>query len=157
MEAQANFEGWAIVELFGHQREVGFVTTQAFGSAVLFRVETPAIPEREYLLERPQTVRAQFGILGEFWAPVGTKVRREAVPARSKLIGPSAIYAMTPCTEDTARVAIERLITPPLTLLEIAKQRELPEAEQDCACQECGQTPIQGHREDCSFAGLHDE
>lgn len=26
-EGQSNFEGWAVVELFGHQREVGFVTT----------------------------------------------------------------------------------------------------------------------------------
>src|SRR6185503_17566110 len=29
--SQANFEGWAIVEMMGHQREIGFVTTQAFG------------------------------------------------------------------------------------------------------------------------------
>jgi hypothetical protein len=159
MEAQANFEGWAIVELFGHQREVGFVTTQAFGAAVLFRIETPAIPEREYLLERPQTV-------GAFWAPVGTKVRREEIPAKTKLVGPSAIYAMTPCTEDTARLAIERLITPPLTLLELAKQNALMPGEspaneedqpEDRVCEECGSTPEDGHEDGCSFADLDDE
>lgn len=159
MEEQANFEGWAIVELFGHQREVGFVTTQPFGAAVLFRIETPEIPEREYLLERPQTI-------GHFWASVGTKVRREAVPARSKLIGPSAIYAMTPCTEETARLAIERLISPPLTLLELPKQNALTPGEssanqedqpEDRVCEECGSTPEEGHDDGCSFADLNDE
>jgi hypothetical protein len=148
-QQQANFEGWAIVEMFGHQREVGFVTTQAFGAAVLFRIETPELREREYLLERPQSV-------GNVWAQVGSKVKREAVPPRTKLVGPSAIYAMTPCTEATARMAIERLITPPLTLLELAKTKELLPGEpddqpEDRVCEECGHTPEDGHAEHCSF------
>ena len=33
---QGTFSGWAIVEMMGHRREAGFVTTQAFGQAVLF-------------------------------------------------------------------------------------------------------------------------
>ena len=41
---QSRFEGWAIVEMFGHQREAGFVTTESFGPACLFRVDTPALP-----------------------------------------------------------------------------------------------------------------
>jgi hypothetical protein len=155
MEQQANFEGWAIVELFGHQREVGFVATQIFGAAVLFRIETPELPEREYLLERPQVVN-------DTWAPVGTKVRREAVPAKTKLVGPSAIYAMTPCTEATARMALERLITPPLTLLELAKTKQLPEADDDDptadrVCEECGRTPEDGHADGCTFAELDND
>lgn len=59
METQSNstFEGWAVVELFGHQREVGFVTTQVFGAAVLFRIDTPELSDREYTLERPEQVK----------------------------------------------------------------------------------------------------
>lgn len=44
---QSKFEGWAIVEIFGHQRYAGYVTTEAFGQAVLFRVEVPPLAERE--------------------------------------------------------------------------------------------------------------
>jgi hypothetical protein len=123
VDGQANFEGWAVVELFGHQREVGFVTTQAFGSAVLFRIDTPELAEREYVLQRPayaNTVAANAK-----YCPAGSKVRRQAVPARTKLVGPSAIYAMTPCTEATAMMAIERSIEPTLILLELAEQKAL--------------------------------
>lgn len=45
---QAKFEGWAIVEMMGHRQEVGYVTTEAYGQAVLFRVDSPDIPERDY-------------------------------------------------------------------------------------------------------------
>jgi hypothetical protein len=31
MEQQATFEGWAVVELFGHSREIGYVKTEYFG------------------------------------------------------------------------------------------------------------------------------
>lgn len=131
MEAQQNsFEGWAVVELFGHQRAVGFVTTQVFGSAVLFRIDTPELPEREYTLERPAYVSLLQTIPTDpdrQWCPAGSRVKRQAVPACTKLVGPSAIYAMTPCTEATARMAIERTIEPPLILLELAESRALPD------------------------------
>jgi hypothetical protein len=157
---QSNFEGWAVVELFGHQREVGFVTTQVFGAAVLFRIDTPELPEREYTLERPEQVKHE-GIYR--WATIGSKVKREGVPAKTKLVGPSAIYAMTPCTEQTARMAIERSIQPPLILLELAEQPLLQarpgedQADFDRVCEECGQTPEDGHTESCSFADADDE
>jgi hypothetical protein len=163
MELQSsNFEGWAVVELFGHQREVGFVTTQVFGAAVLFRIDTPELPEREYTLERPEQVKQGNSHL---WGTIGSKVKRESVPAKTKLVGPSAIYAMTPCTEQTARMAIERMIQPPVILLELAPQKALPSAAEEIAdegmlercCEECGQTPEDGHRESCSFAELNDE
>lgn len=40
---QATFEGWAVLEIFGHQRYAGYVTTQAFGQSVLFRVDVPPL------------------------------------------------------------------------------------------------------------------
>jgi hypothetical protein len=146
---EGKFEGWAIVELFGHQREVGYVTSQVFGTAILFRIDTPELPEREYSLERPEQVKHEGVYL---WATVGSKVKRASVPAKTKLVGPSAIYAMTPTTEETARMAIERLIVPPLILLELAKAKMLPAAN-DHICAECGESLIGGepHRNDCSL------
>jgi hypothetical protein len=49
---QSAFEGWAVLEIFGHQTYAGFVTTQTFGQAVLFRVDVPPLAERERLSKR---------------------------------------------------------------------------------------------------------
>lgn len=56
-EQQAKFEGWAVVEIMGHQKEIGYVTTQYFGPAGLFRVDRPELPEREFELRRPAICR----------------------------------------------------------------------------------------------------
>ena len=161
MEPQTNsFEGWAVVELFGHAKAIGFVTTQTFGQAVLFRVDTPELPEREFVLDRPAYTDANGE--GSRWTPAGSKVRRRAVPAATRLVGPGAIYSIVPCDEATAREAIEKLIERPLILLALAKVSEvaqLPgEVEQDeRCCEECGHTPEEGHAEHCSFFGANDE
>ena len=151
MEGQSNFEGWAVVELFGHQREVGFVTTQCFGAAVLFRIDTPELAERDYVLTRPSYANTDSP--NPKYCPAGSKVRRQGVPARTKLVGPSAIYAMTPCTEATAMMAIERSIEAPVILLELAEQKALPSSADDPEdCPECGALKGEGHEEDCSFS-----
>jgi hypothetical protein len=69
MDEQSKFEGWAVVEIMGHNREIGFVITEYFGGPALFRIDQPAFPEREYELERPQWVDDRY-------CPIGTKVRR---------------------------------------------------------------------------------
>ena len=133
MEQQSKFEGWAVVELFGHQREVGFVTTQQFGQACLFQIDVPELPEREFVLRRPEYV-------AEFFAPAGSKVRREMSPARSRLVGPGAVYALNPCTEEAARIAIEELSPRKLILLETPKKESaalLPGESQE-QCDDCG-------------------
>lgn len=122
---QSNFEGWAVVDLFGHTRRIGYVTTEAYGSAVLFRIDTPELPEREYTLTEPEYASEADG--GARWCMPGTKVKRAFQPAETKLVGPAAIYEISPCTEATARVAIEKAIRRPLILLELPKQvKELP-------------------------------
>jgi len=163
MEAQQNnFEGWAVIELFGHAKAIGFVTTQAFGQAVLFRVDTPGLPERDFVLTKPAYTR-QNGDESSGWTPAGSKVRRAAVAASTRLVGPGAIYSIVPCTNETAMDAIEHLIERPLILLERAKSSEMPmllpgeSHESDRCCDECGQTPEEGHTEDCSFAQGDDE
>lgn len=120
-EEQAKFEGWAIVEMMGHRREIGFVTTEHYGGASLFRVDSPEFPEREFELTRPQWVDGRH-------APIGSKVKRIAIPAKSCLVGPGSIYALNPCTEETARRAIEEGIHRPLILLSVPEQAQLAAA-----------------------------
>ena len=108
---QSAFEGWAVVELLGHQREIGYVTTEAYGAAILFRVDTPELAEREFVLPRPE-----YGAGGTL--PAGAKVKRAAVPAASRLVAPGALYAINPCTEEAARAAIEHSVSRPLVLIE---------------------------------------
>lgn len=116
---QAKFEGWAVVEMMGHRKEIGFVTTEAYGAAVLFRVDTPELAEREYVLERPDYAGGRY-------CPIGTKVRRESAPASTCLVAPGSLYAMNPCSEQAAMTAIERSIARPLIILEIPEQAALP-------------------------------
>jgi hypothetical protein len=114
---QAKFTGWAVVEMMGHRKEIGYVTTEAYGSAVLFRVDTPELPEREITLTSPEYVETAPGLRS--WCPAGTKAKRAAVQARSCLVAPSSLYAMNPCTEQAARAAIERSFVRPLILVEM--------------------------------------
>lgn len=126
MEEQSKFEGWAIVEMMGHRREIGFVTTEHYGAASLFRVDSPQFDDREFELERPQYVEGQL-------VPAGSKVKRAAIPAKSCLVGPGSIYALNPCTEETARKAIEQGIYRPLILLSIPERAQLTSAEVEAA------------------------
>ena len=112
------FEGWAVVELFGHSREAGFVTTEYFGSGALFRVEVPALPEREIVLTRPQWIDGQL-------AGVGSKISRGAVEGRTRFIGPSAVYALNPCSKDAAFTAIETMVSREVKLIELVKSKQL--------------------------------
>jgi len=150
---QAAFEGWAIVEIFGHQKAIGFVTTEAYGSAVLFRVDSPELPEREHALKRDSylTVKEGEGLTKSKWFGAGSKVKREAVQASSQLIGPGAIYRLVPCTETVAREALEELIPRPLILLEEKKEATplLPGEAQDRTFACCGGNPEDGHRGGC--------
>jgi len=123
-QEQSRFEGWAIVEMMGHRREIGYVTTEHYGAASLSRVDSPEFEEREFELDRPQYVDGRM-------VPAGSKVKRTAIPAKSCLVGPSSIYALNPCTEETARKAIEAGIHRPLILLSVPERAQLTEGEAD--------------------------
>lgn len=99
MESTAKFEGWCLIELFGHQREAGYVTTQYFGDKAMFQVDVPEIPEHQETLQAPKW--AERGLL-----PAGSVISREAIPGRTRLINPGAVYAMNPATEIAVRAAI---------------------------------------------------
>jgi hypothetical protein len=116
---QAKFEGWAVVEMMGHQREIGYVTTEYYGAAAMFRVDAPAIAEREFELKRPDYAGGKY-------VPAGTKVKRLAIPAKTRLVAPGSLYAITPCTEETAMKAIEEMVPRALILLDIPADSSQP-------------------------------
>lgn len=128
-QEQAKFDGWAVVEVFGHQQHIGYVTTQAFGQAVLFRVDTPALPDREYELERPQWT-------GAGQQPAGAKVKRPGTQARSVLLGAGSIYRITPCTESAAQLAIDRTTPRDLIAVDIPANGKVITAAQAAAEQD---------------------
>lgn len=113
---QANFSGWALVELMGHQTEIGYVTTEAYGQAVMFRIDTPALEDREWTLEKPEYIQSVDGYKER---SIGTKVKRAGLPAKSRLVAPGALYAINPCTEEAAKRAIERQVNRPLILVDV--------------------------------------
>jgi len=77
-EQQPQIRAWALVELFGHQRIVGHCTSEAFGNAVLLRIDVPD------LLKDGQIVRAGF----------------------TRYFGMGAIYSVTPITEERVRALL---------------------------------------------------
>lgn len=111
IKSQNEYAGWAVVEIFGHQKYAGFVTTQAFGQAVMFRIDVPELEERERWTERDE-YHAQWGYLKP-----GTKVKEKSIPGFSKLFGVASIFSITPCTEQVARDAVEKMQERPLIVL----------------------------------------
>lgn len=114
----SKFEGWAVVELFGHSREVGFVTTEYFGAGALFRVEVPPLLEREVTLVRPEWIGGEM-------VGAGSKISRGAVEGRTRFIGPSAVYAMNPCSKDAAFAAIEAMARREVKVIELVMAKRL--------------------------------
>lgn len=72
---------WALVELFGHQRIVGHVSEQSFGTGVLFRVDVPD------LTSSGKTIRPGF----------------------TRYFGLSSIYSITPIAEEVVRELLPRI------------------------------------------------
>lgn len=121
-EQQSKFEGWAVVELFGHQKIAGFVTTEYYGQAAMFRVDVPEIPAREIVVDYPR-----YDAGGRLM-PSGSKAEMEARPGYSRLVGPGAVYAINPSAEEAVRKLLaqgER----PLKLIELPEGRTLPAGE----------------------------
>lgn len=83
---QQQFEEWAILELFGHQRLAGLVTAVNLGGASFVRVDVPDIEK-------------------EVGAP--SKL--------TKFLNPAAIYSITPVIEETARAAARSCSAAPVT------------------------------------------
>lgn len=132
-QQQASFEGWAKVEVMGHQSHIGFVKTEAYGAAVLFRIDTPPLPEREYTLASPQYAAGGY-------YPIGAVVRRPEEPGASVLVGAGSIYRIVPCTEEVAMHAIDAGRRAPLILVSLPAEKALAaSASTGDRCEDCGQ------------------
>ena len=94
MDEHAKFEGWAVVEIMGHQRHAGYCQTQAFGSTVLLKVTAPEVPPFETVLTQREWINGEH-------APAGSRVERSR-PKAEVLVGMDSIYRITPCSEETA-------------------------------------------------------
>ncbi len=128
MENQSKFEGWAIVEVMGHQRFAGFVTTESYGGAVLFRVDVPDLAEKE-----ETTLYHEYSDehSGYQHIPAGSKVVRAGVSGFSKLFGAASIYCISPCTEEAARAAVESCHPRPLKSFTLPVKPALPAPHED--------------------------
>lgn len=129
----------------GHQTHIGFVRTEAYGGAVMFRIDTPDLPEREYTLEEPAYVTTgDENARTSRWIQAGAKVARPASPGVSVLVGAASIYRILPCTEAAAMKAIENGQRPELKLISVPEGMALPAPESDNPdesdemCPDCG-------------------
>ncbi len=146
MNETSEFSGWAKVEVMGHQSHIGFVKTEAYGAAVLFRVDSPGAPEREYTLESPEYAEHVNGV--RQYCPKGAVVKRKERPPVTVLIGAGSIYRIIPCTEAVALQTIEREQRSELMVVSLPEAAALPapEVEDDSPfddarrrCEDCGE------------------
>lgn len=56
------FDEWALLELFGHQRIAGRVRNASIGGGSFIRVDVPAIPGHQEALTRFYSPQAVYGI-----------------------------------------------------------------------------------------------
>jgi len=120
-QQQAEFAGWAVLEIMGHQRYAGYVTTQAFGQAVLFRVDVPELPEREETLQHSRWMDDRL-------CPPETVVKADALPGYTKFFGAGSIYCLTPCDETAARKVVESLVVRSIQIVKLGPEQKQVEA-----------------------------
>jgi hypothetical protein len=96
-DTKTTFEGWGVVELFGHNQIAGYVSEMAQFGTSMMRVDVPEINEN---------------------------------PGYTKFFGGAAIYAITPVSEEVARIAAGRLDVRPVGEWTVPERPQLPEIAQ---------------------------
>ncbi len=142
-EAQTLPEMWAVIELFGHQKAAGKLSTQVLGAACLLRLDVPEITRK----------RRQFDYTQNHWNEF-----EETTPAHTRFLGVGSIYAINPCAENVVRNILREISAgpiqeyvmptikalPPAGAIDAADTRnseESDEAEEiEAVCQNCGAT-----------------
>lgn len=94
---QSKFEGWAIVDALGHQRTLGYVTTEHFGQSVLFRVAAPAREGRTRRLELGEYVGHGYGYAPKDGA---WSIAEGPAPESVRYVGAGSVYMLTPVPQD---------------------------------------------------------
>lgn len=88
------FEGWAILELMGHRRLIGRLSTATIAGASFLRIDIP----------------------------------REDGTESTQFYSPSAVYAITPTTEELARRAAHLNTVAPVSRFELPAPKPLADA-----------------------------
>jgi hypothetical protein len=96
--AEAVFEGWAIVELFGHRRLAGHVSEASLAGGKFVRLDVPG---------------------------------KDGATAATQFYNPSAIYALTPTSEETARRVAAMAQPAPVQQWELPQLPARPIADDD--------------------------
>lgn len=91
-QVQTKFEGYALVEMMGHRRVAGMVTTEYIGQNAFLRVVTPELLPTEATLDGDRYIDGQ-------WCCAGTVIQIDR-PRQEVLVGTGSVYAITPCTEE---------------------------------------------------------
>jgi endonuclease I len=98
MAEKFEYEGWAILELFGHRRLGGKVTIAELGGAQLLRLD---IHEKQPCIKGCAGERSRMPHPEEDYA-VDCPGSKDSVTA-TQFYGGGALYCLTPCDEAAAR------------------------------------------------------
>jgi len=96
----SDFRGWAILELMGHRRLAGLVAVEELAGASFFRIDVPG-----YLHTEPSGEQEERGGATQFYSA-------------------SAVYCLTPTTEEVARQLAERARPAPVQRWELSTPRQ---------------------------------
>jgi hypothetical protein len=126
---QSHFEGWAILEIFGHSKYAGYVKTEYFGTACMFRCDVPPLKERETITKSGCYVNQGPDVPGgpdvERWAPPGSKVKEVATIGYTKYFGIGSIFSMSPCEQEAALLAVAEIQPRSIMLISLPKGKTL--------------------------------
>jgi hypothetical protein len=120
---QSKFEGWAVVNVLGHQRYAGHVTTEHFGGTVLFRVVTPAREAKTRNAEENEYL-GQHGYSKKGWI-----VHESEKPEVVRYIGAGSIYSIEPVAQERVLSEIEEIDKRTFTVTD-AEGKPLPDREE---------------------------
>jgi hypothetical protein len=106
-QAAPTFEGWAILELMGHRKLAGFLSEATIGGASFVRIDVPkpTTPAQPMLRMDPDAGRV---------TPADPSAW-----AVTQFYSPSAVYCITPTTEDLARQVAAGAQPTPVTRYEL--------------------------------------
>lgn len=121
-QQQAKFEGFALVEIMGHQRVAGFVTTEYFGNVAVFHVVMPEVPAEELEIQTHQWIDTER-------LEAGSRVRISR-PKVEQFVAASSLYRLTPCTQADAVAQQPRVV-------EVIERRTRPLLNSGIECPNC--------------------
>lgn len=101
-QQQAKFEGYGLVEIMGHQRVAGFVTTEYFGNVAVFHVVMPEVAAEEVEIPTRQWIETEY-------LEAGSRVRISR-PKVEQFVAASSLYRLTPCTQADAVTQQPRVV-----------------------------------------------